>query len=118
MEYLDTPLVDPTLASHSAYTDVAALGYPLEATHEQHPQLDLSVPENTQIQEVTAEGDGETTSKRQSHNRNPVGRNQYGQPVDTDKLRILLRHYFDVECITEWKTILSRLETEHGVTIK
>ena len=38
--------------------------------------------------------------------------------VDTDKLRDILRHYFNVECITEWKTVLARLEAEHGIQIK
>jgi hypothetical protein len=33
-------------------------------------------------------------------------------------LRDILRQYFNVECITEWKTIMSRLDAEHGIRIK
>jgi hypothetical protein len=42
----------------------------------------------------------------------------WAMAVDTDKLRDILRQYFNVECITEWKTIMSRLDAEHGIRIK
>ncbi|KAG7562352.1 hypothetical protein FFLO_02244 [Filobasidium floriforme] len=68
--------------------------------------------------EGQGEVEGEGEKPRVSHNRNPGGKNQYGNPVDTDKLRDILRQYFNVECITEWKTIMSRLDAEHGIRIK
>ncbi|RXK38653.1 hypothetical protein M231_04060 [Tremella mesenterica] len=49
---------------------------------------------------------------------NPTGVNQYRTSINSEQLEIILTQLINVENVTQWATILSRLESEHGISMK